>query len=61
MKRVIQFHKAFVPAAIGSALLIAFGLIGLATKGINMGVDFQAGLNQTVQLAYPVADVSYEG
>ncbi|MBU0927736.1 MAG: protein translocase subunit SecF [Spirochaetes bacterium] len=61
MKRVIQFHKAFVPAAIGSVALIAFGLVGLATKGINLGVDFQAGINQAVQLAYPAADIAYSG
>lgn len=61
MKRVIQFHKAFVPAALVSVALIVFGLAGLVTKGFNLGVDFQAGVNQYVQLAYPVADISYTG
>ncbi|PKL07567.1 MAG: protein translocase subunit SecF [Spirochaetae bacterium HGW-Spirochaetae-7] len=61
MKRVIQFHKAFLPAAIVSIALILFGLVGLATKGINLGVDFQAGVNQSVRLAYPAAEVSYAG
>ena len=41
--------------------MILFGLVGYFTKGFNLGVDFQAGINQTVQLAYPVASVSYSG
>lgn len=61
MKRVIQFHKAFVPAALVSIALILFGLAGLVTKGFNLGVDFQAGVNQYVQLAFPAADISYAG
>lgn len=61
MKRVIQFHKAFLPAALVSIALILFGLAGLVTKGFNLGVDFQAGVNQYVQLAFPVADISYAG
>jgi preprotein translocase subunit SecF len=61
MKRVIQFHKAFLPAALVSIALIVFGLAGLVTKGFNLGVDFQAGVNQYVQLAFPAADISYAG
>ena len=61
MKHLIRFHKAFLPAVIFSAVLIAFSLIGLVTKGFNLGVDFQAGINQYILLAYPVADVSYTG
>ncbi len=61
MKRVIQFHKAFLPTTLVSVALILFGLIGLLTKGINLGVDFQAGLNMNVRLAYPLADITYSG
>jgi preprotein translocase subunit SecF len=61
MKRVIQFSKGYVIAAIASTAIIAFGLVGYFAKGFNLGVDFQAGINQTVQLAYPVMDVSYSG
>jgi preprotein translocase subunit SecF len=61
MKHLIRFHKAFLPAVIFSAVLIAFSLIGLLTKGFNLGVDFQAGINQSIMLAYPAADVSYSG
>jgi len=61
MKRVIQFHKAFLPATIASVVLIAIGLVSLLAMGLNLGVDFQAGINQSVQLAIPAADISYSG
>ncbi len=61
MKRVIRFDRAFLATALISAALIAFGVLGLATKGINLGVDFQAGINQYVQLVYPAFEVSYAG
>jgi preprotein translocase subunit SecF len=50
-----------VATAIFSTALILIGLFGYFAKGFNLGVDFQAGVNQTVQLAYPVAKVSYSG
>ncbi|MCE5255815.1 MAG: protein translocase subunit SecF [Spirochaetaceae bacterium] len=59
MKRVIRFSRFFIPAVIVSSALIIFGLYGYFTKGFNLGVDFQAGINQTVQLALPVASATY--
>jgi len=63
MKKVhiFHFHKAYIPAVCFSVAIIASGIIGLATRGLNLGVDFQAGINQTVQLAYPALDVAYNG
>jgi preprotein translocase subunit SecF len=61
MKRVIQFSKGYIPAAILSTVLIVAGIVGYAVKGFNYGVDFQAGINQTVQLAYPAIDLTYAG
>jgi preprotein translocase subunit SecF len=61
MKRVIRFSRFFIPSYILSGALILFGLIGFFTMGLNKGVDFQAGINQTVQLAFPAATVSYTG
>ncbi len=61
MKRVIRFSRFFIPAAVISAGLILLSVFGYLTKGFNLGVDFQAGINQTVQLAYPVGSVSYSG
>jgi len=61
MKRVVRFSRFFLPSYILSGSLILFGLIGYFTIGFNRGVDFKAGINQTVQLAFPVANVSYSG
>lgn len=61
MKHYIKFHKAFLPAAVFSVLLLAFAVLGLFVRGFNMGVDFKAGVNQYIQLAYPAASISYEG
>ncbi|HPE89350.1 MAG TPA: protein translocase subunit SecF [Spirochaetia bacterium] len=61
MKRVINFHKAFLPAALASTAVILAGLVSFAMMGLNLGVDFQAGINQSVRLAYPAAELSYDG
>ncbi len=61
MKRLIRFHKAFPAAAVLSLALVLFGAVGLVVRGFNLGVDFQAGINQYVQLAYPAATLSYQG
>jgi preprotein translocase subunit SecF len=61
MKRVIRFSRFFIPSYILSGALILLGLIGFFAMGFNKGVDFQAGINQTVQLAFPAATVSYAG
>ncbi len=62
MKRTIQFSKAFLPAVIASCVLIVLGIVGYATKGgFNLGVDFQAGLIQEVQIAPTALELSYEG
>lgn len=61
MKRVVQFSKGYVAAAIVSTTLIVLGIVGYAVKGFNLGVDFQAGINQTIQLAYPALDLTYAG
>lgn len=61
MKHLIRFHKAFLPAIVFSAVLIVFSLIGLVVRGFNLGVDFQAGINQYIMLAHPAAELSYTG
>ena len=60
-KRIIKFSNFFIPAVIISTVVIVAGLIGLGFAGFNLGVDFQAGINQTVQLAYPAAQITYAG
>lgn len=61
MKRIVQFSRGYVPAAILSTVLIVLGIVGYLVKGFNYGVDFQAGINQTVQLAFPAVDLTYSG
>lgn len=61
MKHIIRFSKFFLPAVLMSSAIIIFGIVGYFVKGFNLGVDFQAGINETIQLAYPAADVSYSG
>jgi preprotein translocase subunit SecF len=61
MKRIINFHKAYVPAAIISCLLIIGGLVGYFLNGFNLGVDFQAGLMQEIQLAPTAFTMTYSG
>jgi preprotein translocase subunit SecF len=61
MKRIIRFSKFFVPAVIVSSIVILSGLIGYFTEGFNLGVDFQAGINETIQLALPAGQVSFTG
>ena len=51
MKRVIQFSKLFLPMVILSAVVIASGIVALFVRGVNLGVDFQAGLVEQVRIA----------
>ncbi|MDC7226588.1 MAG: protein translocase subunit SecF [Spirochaetales bacterium] len=62
MKRVINFTKIrFVMFAI-SAVLIIGGLAGtFSLGGLNLGIDFQSGLSQRVQIAPVAMEVSYLG
>ena len=61
MKKIIKFSKAFVACAIVSTLLILIGLLGLFTKGINLGIDFQAGFIEQVRIAPTALSLTYEG
>lgn len=61
MKHIYKFHTAFLPAVIVSLIFIIISVIGLVTMGLNMGVDFKAGINQTVLLAYPAGELSFSG
>ncbi|MGL4982552.1 MAG: protein translocase subunit SecF [Treponemataceae bacterium] len=61
MKKIIQFSKGFVPLVTMSVVLILSGVYIIATKGLNLGLDFKAGLIQDVRLASPAMSVSYVG
>lgn len=61
MKKTFNFSKGFIPATVISCALIAFGIVGFLTKGINLGLDFKPGLIEEVRVANPVAEISYNG
>jgi len=61
MKKTINFSKFFLPAAIISLLIIIFGVTGYIVKGFTLGVDFQAGLIQEVQLAPTAFSLRWTG
>ncbi|WP_319562750.1 protein translocase subunit SecF [Marispirochaeta sp.] len=61
MKRVIQFTK-FRYLMILSLLIIIGGIAGTVIQGgFDLGIDFNAGLNQRVQIAPVAMRVSYSG
>ncbi len=61
MKKVIKFSALFLPFVIVSAAIIASGLIGLRVRGINLGIDFQAGFIEKVRIAPTAFTLSYQG
>lgn len=50
MSKVINFNKGFLPCAILSIVLIAFGVAGYFIRGINYGLDFKPGIMETVTI-----------
>ncbi|MFI3257929.1 MAG: protein translocase subunit SecF [Spirochaetales bacterium] len=60
-KKIIHFSKLFKPFVILSLLVIAFGAYGFFTRGLNMGLDFEAGLIQEVAVAPTALEISYQG
>ena len=61
MKKTIKFSKAFLPAVIISSVLIVSGLAGYFTKGVNLGLDFQAGFIEKVRIAPTALSLAYSG
>jgi preprotein translocase subunit SecF len=61
MKKIYQFSKFFLPAAIISCGLATFSLTGFFAKGFTLGVDFQAGLIQEVQIAPTAFSLTWNG
>ena len=62
MKRLIRFSRFFLPAAILSSIIAIAGIAGYILKGgFNLGIDFQAGLIQEVQLAPAAFSLTWSG
>ncbi len=61
MKKIIKFTKyRYIAFALSGVLLLAT-VIGLFTKGFTLSLDFQAGLSQQIQVADPLAAITYNG
>jgi len=61
MKKIIKFTKIRAFTFILSLAVIAAGIFSLSTKGLNLGIDFSAGINQRIQIAPPAVSVSWTG
>jgi len=62
MKKIIQFSKFFLPAAVISVILVIFSVSGyIFNKGFALGVDFQAGLIQEIQIAPSAFNLRWNG
>ncbi len=62
MTRIIKFTKIRYIMFLVSALVIAGGIAGtLGNNGFNLGIDYQAGLNQRVQVAPVAFTASFSG
>ena len=61
MKKVIQFSKFFPCAVILSAVIIIAGIVSVATRGINFGLDFKPGMIEEIKIANTVLEVTYNG
>lgn len=60
--RIIRFSRFFIPAFILSGVLVIVGISGfVVNQGFNLGIDFQAGLMQEVQLAETAFHITYDG
>ncbi|MBQ1949495.1 MAG: protein translocase subunit SecF [Treponema sp.] len=60
-KKFHQFSKAFLPCGIVSLAIIAFGIVGMVTRGINFGLDFKPGLIEEIRIAPAAAELTYNG
>ena len=61
MKKVIHFSKFFVGAVVLSCALIISGIISVATRGINFGLDFKPGMIEEFRIDPTVLKLTYTG
>ena len=60
-KKIIHFGKAFVPCVVLSVLIIVSGVYALFTKGLNLGIEFKAGLVEDIRIAPTAMELTYTG
>lgn len=57
-QRIIPFMKIGMPMAVLSLLLVVVSVFSLATKGLNLGLDFTGGVSADVRYEQPVEQVA---
>lgn len=59
-RRIIPFMKLEIPMVVISLILVVASIIAIATKGLNLGMDFTGGISADVTYSQPVeqADVA---
>ncbi len=57
----IRFSRLYAPAVLLSLALIVFGVVGFVYRGVNFGIDFQAGFIEKVKIAPTAFELSYRG
>ncbi|MGI5172344.1 protein translocase subunit SecF [Treponema sp. OMZ 840] len=60
-KKIIRFSKAFIPCVVISVLIILSGVYALTVKGLNLGIEFKAGLIEDVRIAPTALELAYTG
>lgn len=53
-RRILPFMKLEIPMMVISALLVIASVIALATKGLNLGLDFTGGVSADVKYSQPI-------
>ena len=53
-QRIIRFMRIRTPMAIFSLLVVLAGIVSMATKGLNLGLDFTGGTTAELNYAQPV-------
>jgi preprotein translocase subunit SecF len=61
MKKIVKFTKIRAFTFLLSLVVIGIGIFSLSTKGLNLGIDFSAGINQRIQIAPAAAEVTWTG
>ena len=61
MKRIIRFSKLFTLMVVCSSIVVISGVAGYFSRGINFGIDFQAGFIEKVQFAPTAFFITYSG
>lgn len=60
-KKIIRFSKGFLACTIISTALILSGVYALVTRGLNLGIEFKAGLIEDVSIAPAALELTYTG